>query len=473
MLCDATGFTRGDFGAADVIEQRGFAVIDVTHDRDHRSAGDRLGLQTRGFFFGESFGVVQRGDDSFVTHFFHHDHGGVLVQGLVDGGHLTQLHQLFDDLGGFDGHLVGQLGHGDGFRHMHFDDACFRRCALHRGVIPIPIPAATGATTPAVATHTPAGVATGFDFFFLGLFIGPAGRQLGALDFFLTVFGDRATSWTCTGCGAASSRFVQGALDGFGVHRGFFRLWFFRDQDFLGRIHHGANGFGFGQRGATAAVQIFGACSIFFSAELGSGFALSGFSLGLRQLRGSGLSVFVGGGHGFGGQDFAVFGLLGFAQAAFFRQLFFLAANELSLATRFFFATRQFGLIQDGLNGRGVLCSLSRGFGFHLVVAFDEGAFLAHFHLDGAGFARGIGLFDLRGGFLHQGDFFALWRVCAMAGFQKAQQFLLVGIRQLVCDRALGDARRLQLLKQCVGRFFEFLGKLGNRCDGHLWCSSS
>jgi hypothetical protein len=37
-----------------------------------------------------------------VAHFFHHDHRGVLVQRLVDGDHLAQLHQLLDDLGGLD-----------------------------------------------------------------------------------------------------------------------------------------------------------------------------------------------------------------------------------------------------------------------------------------------------------------------------------------------------------------------------------
>jgi hypothetical protein len=55
-----------------------------------------------------------------VAHFFHHDHGGFLVQHLVDGDHLAQLHQLLDDLGCLDGHLVRQFGHGDGFGHVHF-----------------------------------------------------------------------------------------------------------------------------------------------------------------------------------------------------------------------------------------------------------------------------------------------------------------------------------------------------------------
>ena len=39
MLRDAAGFASGDIGQADGVEQRGFAVIDVAHDGDHRRPG--------------------------------------------------------------------------------------------------------------------------------------------------------------------------------------------------------------------------------------------------------------------------------------------------------------------------------------------------------------------------------------------------------------------------------------------------
>ena len=42
MLGDAAGFAGGHLGAADVVQQRGLAVVDVTHDGDHR--------RTRGLF---------------------------------------------------------------------------------------------------------------------------------------------------------------------------------------------------------------------------------------------------------------------------------------------------------------------------------------------------------------------------------------------------------------------------------------
>ena len=39
MLGDAAGLTRRHLGATDVVEQRGLAMVDVTHDGDHRWAG--------------------------------------------------------------------------------------------------------------------------------------------------------------------------------------------------------------------------------------------------------------------------------------------------------------------------------------------------------------------------------------------------------------------------------------------------
>ena len=97
VLGNATGFTGRHFGCADVIEQRGLAMVHVTHDCDHRCAGQGFSLLALHVLVGEGFRVVQRRRDSFVAHFFHHDHGGILVQRLVDGDHLSELHQVFDD----------------------------------------------------------------------------------------------------------------------------------------------------------------------------------------------------------------------------------------------------------------------------------------------------------------------------------------------------------------------------------------
>ena len=119
VLRDAAGLAGRDLGAPDVVQQRGLAVVDVTHDRDHR--------RTRQLYLGVAVDALQvlldlvfLDQPRLVTHLLDHQHGGVLVDGLVDGGHHAQAHQGLDDFVGLDGHAVGQLGDGDGLADRHF-----------------------------------------------------------------------------------------------------------------------------------------------------------------------------------------------------------------------------------------------------------------------------------------------------------------------------------------------------------------
>jgi hypothetical protein len=189
------------------------------------------------FVVGEGFWIVQRRHHRFVAHFFHHDHGGVLVQRLVHGGHLAELHQLLDDLRGLDRHLVRQLGDGDGLRHVDFEHTHFNRRLLAVAIVTIAFvaTATTGSGTPIVATHTTTGVTTSGNGFFLGRIARPARRQFGRLDFLVGAGSGRGCSLrcscTCSRCGR-TCRFVQSAFDRrFGFH---FRLIFFGDQHLLG-----------------------------------------------------------------------------------------------------------------------------------------------------------------------------------------------------------------------------------------------
>ena len=59
-----------------------------------------------------------------------------------------------------------------------------------------------------------------------------------------------------------------------------------------------------------------------------------------------------------------------------------------------------------------------------------------------------------------------------MAGLQMAQELLLVALGQHIAGRRFGDACCFELVKQGVGGFFEFAGKLGYGRTGHLWYSS-
>ena len=124
VLRDAAGFASGHVCIADPIEQAGFAVVDVTHDRDDRRT--KLGRA----FFSSRFFVEQaffgKGDAlALEAEFVGNEGGGVDVDGLVDRDHHAHREQLGDHLATLDGHLVRKLANGD--QIGHFDDAFVRR----------------------------------------------------------------------------------------------------------------------------------------------------------------------------------------------------------------------------------------------------------------------------------------------------------------------------------------------------------
>ena len=115
VLGDAARLARGDAGLADVVQQRGLAVVDVAHDGDDRRTGEEvlLGILDVLVLEGVLGGLGQ-------LHFqLHAELGanqlrGVEVQFVVDGGDDAQHHQLFDDLAGRLADALGEVAHGDG-----------------------------------------------------------------------------------------------------------------------------------------------------------------------------------------------------------------------------------------------------------------------------------------------------------------------------------------------------------------------
>ena len=97
MLGNAAGFASSHFSAANVVQQRGLAVVNVAHHRNDWRARQQLCSLCFHLFLGESFRIVQRCLNGGMSHFFHYDHGRILIQRLVDGHHLAQLHQQLDD----------------------------------------------------------------------------------------------------------------------------------------------------------------------------------------------------------------------------------------------------------------------------------------------------------------------------------------------------------------------------------------
>jgi hypothetical protein len=80
VLRNAARFARCDFRTADIVEQRGLAVIDVTHDGHHRGTWQLLGV---GMFFAaggkQCFRIIQFCGVRGVAHFLDQNHRGLLV----------------------------------------------------------------------------------------------------------------------------------------------------------------------------------------------------------------------------------------------------------------------------------------------------------------------------------------------------------------------------------------------------------
>ena len=191
VLGNATGLASGHTAFADVIEQRGFAVVNVTHDGHHRCA--RHGLTRLQLFIDRCqdflFGILGFGNDSLVAHFLDHQHRGFLIQRLVDGNHHAHAHQHLDDLGSLDRHARGQIGHGDGVRH--FNSQLFRLDRLLEAVLRIGTGVTATTALAALATLVvrnmqlaatmPTGIATLARCVFAGLFSRRSTHALGLL----------------------------------------------------------------------------------------------------------------------------------------------------------------------------------------------------------------------------------------------------------------------------------------------------
>ena len=120
VLGNAARFALYHFGAADVVQQRSFTVVDVTHDGNDRRTRQCFGFHGFHAFIQECFRIVGGSRFADVAEFFYHNQGGVLVDGLVDGDHHAHFHQGFNHFDAFNGHFVRQIGNGNGFGNQNF-----------------------------------------------------------------------------------------------------------------------------------------------------------------------------------------------------------------------------------------------------------------------------------------------------------------------------------------------------------------
>ena len=125
VLGDAAGLCGGHIGLAHRVEQARLAVVDMAHDHHHRAAGDELGIRV--------LVVVDQAVLDGHDHLFFHltakvhgdEGGGVVVDGLAQGGHDAHLHQRLDHLGAGLFHPGGQLAHRDLLRNVDGERGLF------------------------------------------------------------------------------------------------------------------------------------------------------------------------------------------------------------------------------------------------------------------------------------------------------------------------------------------------------------
>ena len=126
VLGDAAGFAAGHVGRADGVEQRGLAVVDVTHDgHDRRARHQRRRIvgDVEQAFLDVGFGDALDG----VAEFLGDELGGVGVDHVVDLRHLALLHQQLDHVDRALGHAVGEFLDGDRLRNRDLADELFLR----------------------------------------------------------------------------------------------------------------------------------------------------------------------------------------------------------------------------------------------------------------------------------------------------------------------------------------------------------
>src|SRR5690606_200789 len=102
----------GDVGRTQGVQQRGLAVVDVTHDRHDGRTREQVIVDI--LFADEAFfDVGFRHAAHGVAEFGGHQFGGVVVDDVIDLEHHALTPRGLDDLEPAGGHTVGEFGRGD------------------------------------------------------------------------------------------------------------------------------------------------------------------------------------------------------------------------------------------------------------------------------------------------------------------------------------------------------------------------
>ena len=118
MLGDAASFASRNLGTTDVVEQRGFAVVDVTHHGHNRRTCNSFAFEPQQFRELLFQGVVADQSD-LVAQLFSDQLSSFLIQHLIDSHRSAHLEHELDDFRGLDRHLLCQIGDRDSLTDGH------------------------------------------------------------------------------------------------------------------------------------------------------------------------------------------------------------------------------------------------------------------------------------------------------------------------------------------------------------------
>ena len=118
VLRDAAGFAAGNPCASNIVEKRGLAMVDMAHHRHNWRARLQPDLARHRLLLGQKrVGIIEFRALGNVPHLLHQNHGGILVEHLINGHHAAHLHEGLDDFGRLHRHLMSKVPNRNGFRN--------------------------------------------------------------------------------------------------------------------------------------------------------------------------------------------------------------------------------------------------------------------------------------------------------------------------------------------------------------------
>ena len=127
MLCDAACFSFSYFCLPYSIKQRGLTVVDMAHNGNHRRPEDEV----LPFFdkLANDIHLLCRGEFDLDAEMVSNEHGRIRIDRLVDGRHISHLHELLYHFRYFMTDSIGKLFYSSPFLEL---DRLFPGCRYRR-----------------------------------------------------------------------------------------------------------------------------------------------------------------------------------------------------------------------------------------------------------------------------------------------------------------------------------------------------